>query len=361
MKSNKSKHQEDTENNEQHGEKAGAYTEPVCGMATAGKDDTLYYEYEGERYYFCSEHCLKKFKDAPDSYSADNAASADEESSNQDTSGQYTCPMHPEIIEDVPGSCPKCGMALEPMTVKLDEEEDNSEYLDMRKRFIFGAIFTVPLVIIAMRDMLPGGHLIENLASSTILGWVELVLATPVVLWAGWVFLVRAVQSLRQRSLNMFTLIGLGVSVAYSYSIVAVVFPEIFPAAMRGPDGAVGVYFEAAAVIVTLILFGQVLELKARSQTGAAIKALLGLAPKTARIIDDDGNETDIPLEDVQVGDHLRVRPGEKIPVDGVVLDGSSSVDGSMISGEPVPVLWYFVIAHDRGCRHEPLIRICCR
>ena len=229
-------------------------------------------------------------------------------------------------------------MALEPMTVTLDDEEDKSEDLDMRKRFIFGAIFTVPLVIIAMRAMLPGGHLIENLASSRSLGWIELILATPVVLWAGWVFMVRAVQSLRQRSLNMFTLIGLGVSMAYSYSIIAVVFPEIFPAAMRGPDGAVGVYFEAAAVIVTLILFGQVLELKARSQTGAAIKALLGLAPKTARKIDDEGNETDIPLEDVQVGDRLRVRPGEKIPVDGMVIDGSSSVDESMISGEPLPV-----------------------
>ena len=338
MKNIKKKHQENTKENAHQDEKTGEYTDPVCGMATAEKNDFLHYDHQGERYYFCSEHCLEKFKDAPDSYCADDASPADEPAPEQGTSRQYTCPMHPEIVEDAPGSCPKCGMALEPMTVTLDDEEDKSEYLDMRKRFIFGAIFTVPLVIIAMRAMLPGGHLIENLASSRSLGWIELILATPVVLWAGWVFMVRAVQSLRQRSLNMFTLIGLGVSMAYSYSIIAVVFPEIFPAAMRGPDGAVGVYFEAAAVIVTLILFGQVLELKARSQTGAAIKALLGLAPKTARKIDDEGNETDIPLEDVQVGDRLRVRPGEKIPVDGMVIDGSSSVDESMISGEPLPV-----------------------
>ncbi|GAB6190778.1 copper-transporting P-type ATPase [Desulfocastanea catecholica] len=254
------------------------------------------------------------------------------------STGQYTCPMHPEIIEDGPGSCPKCGMALEPMILQLEDDEENQEHDDMRKRFIFGAIFTIPLAIIAMRDMIPGGHLIENLASTRTLGWIEFILATPVVLWAGFVFMVRAVQSLQKKSLNMFTLIGLGVSVAYLYSLVAVFFPDIFPAAMRGPDGAVGVYFEAAAVIVTLVLFGQVLELKARGQTGAAIKALLGLAPKTARKIDENGQETDIALEDVQVGDLLRIRPGEKVPVDGVVTNGSSSVDESMISGEPVPI-----------------------
>ena len=208
----------------------------------------------------------------------------------------------------------------------------------MRRRFILGAILSVPLVAIAMRGMLPGGALIENLASPRSLGWLELMLATPVVLWAGWVFYVRAVQSLLNRSLNMFTLIGLGVSVAYLYSLVAVFFPEIFPAAMRGHDGAVEVYFEAAAVIVTLILLGQVLELRARSQTGAAIKALLGLAPKTARKISEDGSEVDIPLEHVEVGDLLRIRPGEKVPVDGEVVDGTSSVDESMISGEPIPV-----------------------
>jgi Cu+-exporting ATPase len=208
----------------------------------------------------------------------------------------------------------------------------------MRRRFIVGAIFTLPLVIIAMRDMLPGGHYIEELVSARTLSWIEFFLATPVVVWCGWVFLVRAINSLRNRSLNMFTLIGLGVTMAYAYSVIAVLFPMIFPEAMRGPNGTVGVYFEASAVIVTLILLGQVLELRARSQTGAAIKALLGLAPKTAHKIDEARNDTDIPLEDVQVDDVLRVRPGEKIPVDGIVTDGSSSVDESMISGEPVPV-----------------------
>ncbi|WP_319548466.1 heavy metal translocating P-type ATPase [Desulfogranum marinum] len=314
------------------------YADPVCGMKTEDKGEFILHRYEGERYFFCSEHCLEKFKENPESYFNEHDETQDSKLSEKtDSNGQYTCPMHPEVIEDEPGSCPKCGMALEPMTVSL-EEEDKSEYLDMRTRFIVGAVFTLPLVIIAMRDMLPGGHYIEELASAPTLGWIELVLATPVVGWCGWVFLMRAINSLRQRSLNMFTLIGLGVSMAYAYSVIAVFSPMIFPEAVRGPEGAVGVYFEAAAVIVTLILLGQVLELRARSQTGAAIKALLGLAPKTAHKIDDAGNETDIPLEDVQIDDLLRVRPGEKIPVDGVVTDGSSSVDESMISGEPVPV-----------------------
>lgn len=340
---NDKQHEHQKESNDkikrQHDEQTGPYTDPVCGMQTKEEEEFIRYEHDGGAYYFCSEHCKNKFKDTPESYlaadSADPGGSTDEK---EDHNRQYTCPMHPEIVEDGPGSCPKCGMALEPMTVSLEDDDDDKEYDDMRKRFIFGAIFTVPLVIIAMRDMLPGGHLIESLAAAKTLGWIELFLATPVVLWSGWIFMVRAVQSLLNRNLNMFTLIGLGVSVAYLYSVVAVLFPDVFPAAMRGPGGAVGVYFEAAAVIVTLILFGQVLELKARSQTGAAIKALLGLAPKTARKIDDEGNEKDIPLEDVQVGDQLRIRPGEKVPVDGIVTDGSSAVDESMISGEPVPV-----------------------
>jgi Cu+-exporting ATPase len=208
----------------------------------------------------------------------------------------------------------------------------------MLKRFIFSALLSVPLVIIAMREILPGGQIIESLASARTLGWIELVLATPVILWAGWVFYERAVQSVINKSLNMFTLIGLGVSMAYIYSLIAVLLPDIFPAAMRAEDGSVGVYFEAAAVIVTLILLGQVMELRARSQTGAAIKALLGLAPKTARKINADGSEEDIPLEQVKAGDRLRIRPGEKVPVDGVVIEGSSSIDESMISGEPIPV-----------------------
>lgn len=323
-------------------EKVKKYRDPVCGMETKEEGEFQRYRHDGETYYFCSDHCLKKFKEAPESYiSGDIAASPDqpdEEAEDQAATRQYTCPMHPEIVEDGPGSCPKCGMALEPMTVQLEDEEENEEYDDMRRRFIFAAIFTVPLAIIAMRDMLPGGHLIENLASATTLGWIEFILASPVVLWSGWVFLVRGVQSIQKRSLNMFTLIGLGVLVAYIYSLVALLFPEAFPSGMRGPGGTVDVYFEAAAVIVTLILFGQVLELKARGQTGKAIKALLGLAPKTARKIDEDGEETDVPLEDVKVGDLLRIRPGEKVPVDGVVTEGSSSVDESMISGEPVPV-----------------------
>jgi Cu+-exporting ATPase len=251
---------------------------------------------------------------------------------------EYTCPMHPEVAQQGPGSCPKCGMALEPRTASAEGDEENPEYAYMRRRFIVGVILTVPLVVIAMRGFIPGGHFLDALAEGKTYEWMEFILATPVVIWAGWPFLVRGVQSVVNRSLNMFTLIGLGVSVAYLYSVVAVFFPEIFPEAMKSAEGTVGVYFEAAAVIVTLILLGQVLELRARSRTGAAIKALLGLAPKTARKIMDSGEEEDVPLEHVQVGDRLRVRPGEKVPVDGVVLEGASNIDESMISGEPVPV-----------------------
>ncbi|MBI5483227.1 MAG: HAD-IC family P-type ATPase, partial [Deltaproteobacteria bacterium] len=251
---------------------------------------------------------------------------------------EYTCPMHPEVVQDHPGACPKCGMALEPLVVSLDEGEENPEYRDMKKRFVFGAIFTIPLVFIAMQEMLPGGRLLTHVASARTLGWFELVAATPAVRWGGWPFFVRAVQSVFNKSLNMFTLIGLGVAVAYFYSLAAVLLPGIFPAAMRSAEGTVDTYFEAAAVIVTLVLLGQVMELGARSRTGAAIKALLGLAPKRARKINADGTEVDIPLEQVEKGDRLRIRPGEKVPVDGVVLEGTSSIDESMISGEPMPV-----------------------
>lgn len=315
------------------------FTDPICGMSTEDPNAFLSYPFEGEKYFFCSEHCLETFKKNPRKFlSIKVDASVQAEMHEPITGKQYTCPMHPEIVQDAPGSCPKCGMALEPRIIDLHEEETNPEYDFMLKRFILAAVLTIPLVIIAMREMLPGGHVINSLASSRTLGWLELFLATPVVLWAGWVFYVRAVQSVVNKSLNMFTLIGLGVSVAYFYSIVAVFFPNIFPDTMRGHDGAVGLYFEAAAVIVTLILLGQVMELKARNQTGAAIKALLGLAPKTARLIKEDGSEVDIPLEHVQVGNVLRIRPGEKVPVDGLVIDGSSSIDESMISGEPIPV-----------------------
>ncbi len=351
----------------------GRYVDPVCGMRT--DDATAFQAYQDgdTTRYFCSDHCLARFRDNPEAFTGHGG---DEQQGDARSAGtvytcpmhpeirqpgpgscpkcgmalepaapvaqatrtEYTCPMHPEIVRDRPGTCPKCGMALEPKTIVLEDGEGNPEYEDMRRRFIFGAILTIPLVIIAMRTMVPGGSLLDEFFSPRVLAWVELILGTPVVLWAGWPFYVRAVQSVRNRSLNMFTLIGLGVSVAYVYSLVAVLFPGIFPATMRGPDGSVGVYFEAAAVIVTLILLGQVLELRARSQTGAAIKALLGLAPKTARKINPDGTEEDIALENVRVDDILRVRPGEKVPVDGVVIDGTSAVDESMISGEPLPV-----------------------
>jgi P-type Cu+ transporter len=249
---------------------------------------------------------------------------------------QYTCPMHPEIIRDQPGGCPICGMALEPMLVTEDEEE-NHELIDMTRRFWVSLILTVPVFLIAMGDLLPGQP-IGILLSTTARPWIELLLATPVVLWGAWPFFVRGWRSVVTLNLNMFTLIGLGVGVAYVYSVVAVAMPDLFPAAFRDANGHVAVYFEAAAVIVTLVLLGQVLELRARSQTGAAIKALLGLAPKTARRISASGDEEDVPIEAIQVGDQLRVRPGEKVPVDGKVIEGHSSVDESMVSGEPVPV-----------------------
>jgi Cu+-exporting ATPase len=248
---------------------------------------------------------------------------------------EWTCPMHPEVVRDAPGSCPLCGMALEPKTVSAEEEE-NPELVDMTRRFRVCAALSIPLVIVAMRGIFPG-HVIEGVVSPGVLKWAELLFATPVVLWGGKPFFVRGWQSIINRSPNMFTLIGLGTGVAYAYSIVASLFPHIFPQSFRGETGEVGTYFEAAAVIVTLVLMGQVLELRARSRTGAAIKALLGLSPKIARRI-VNGTEEDIPLEQVKPGDLLRVRPGEKIPVDGAVVEGTSSVDESMVTGEPIPV-----------------------
>ena len=251
-------------------------------------------------------------------------------------SREYVCPMHPQIVRSEPGSCPICGMALEPRNTSVDEA-DNPELKDMQRRFWTGVALTTPVLMSAMGDMIPGQPL-ARLAEAGTWIWLELVLTTPVVLWAGWPFFVRAWNSVINRSPNMFTLIGLGVGVAYIYSLIAAIVPGIFPVAFRDQAGGVAVYFEAAAVIVTLVLLGQVLELKARSQTGAAIKALLGLAPKTARIIHDDGAEVDLALDQVKTGDRLRVRPGEKIPVDGVVLEGGSSVDEAMVTGEPIPV-----------------------
>ncbi len=252
------------------------------------------------------------------------------------TKNEYTCPMHPEIVRDEPGSCPICGMALEPRDIVVDDDKPNPELTDMMRRFWLAAAFTIPLVIVAMGDLLPGEP-ISRMLSPKARTLLELALATPVCLWAAWPFYVRFAQSLKNKSLNMFTLIGLGVGVAYGYSVVAALAPHIFPASFRGTGGEVAVYFEAAGMIVTLILLGQVLELRARSQTGAAIQKLLGLAAKTARRVHDDGSDEEIPLEHVHVGDRLRVRPGEKVPVDGVVLEGASAIDESMVTGEPMP------------------------
>lgn len=301
----------------------------VCGMTIDPKYAAGCYEHSGNTYYFCSAHCLRKFSAEPQRF-----LRSEVHHEQRDT--KYTCPMHPDIVRDAPGNCPICGMALEPRTLTFTEEE-NHELKDMRRRLLVSAILTVPIFLIGMSDLIPGAS-VQPILAPTLLPWIQLVLASPVVLWGGWPFFVRAWQSLVNRSLNMFTLIGLGVSVAYGFSVVATLFPDIFPHSFRGHGGSVPVYYEAAAVITTLVLLGQVLELKARSQTSNAIKSLLGLAPKTARRILDDGREEDVPLDQVCPGDRLRVRPGEKIPVDGVVIEGSTVVDESMVTGEPIPV-----------------------
>src|ERR1041385_3610685 len=275
--------------------------DPVCGMTVDPQNAAGSFEYKGETYYFCSTHCLHRFQKDPESF----LHKAPPEPVT--TARKYTCPMHPEIIRDGPGSCPICGMALEPLTASLEEEE-NTELTDMTRRFWTAVILTIPVLVFGMSDLIPGQPL-QQLVSMKTLAWVQLVLASPVVLWAGWPFFGRAWQSIVNRSLNMFTLIGLGVGVGYVFSVIAVIVPGIFPASFRDAHGNVPVYFEAAAVIVTLVLLGQVLELRARSQTGSAIRALLGLAPKTARRISNDGNEEDVPLEHAQVGARLRARP----------------------------------------------------
>ena len=248
---------------------------------------------------------------------------------------EYTCPMHPQIVRDRPGSCPICGMALEPRNVAADSA--NPELVSMTRRFWIGVALTLPLLAVMVSDVLPG-HPLQGLLPGQLLGWIELALATPVVLWAGWPFFERGWASIVHRSPNMFTLIAIGTGAAYLYSVVAVIAPGIFPSTFRDMSGNLGLYFEAAAVITVLVLLGQVLELKARSQTSSAIKALLGLAPKTARRISEDGKEADVALSEIQVGDRIRVRPGEKVPTDGIVIEGRSSVDESMVSGEPIPV-----------------------
>jgi Cu+-exporting ATPase len=309
--------------------------DPVCGMAVRPQAAAGSLTHDGVTYFFCSPYCLEKFRKDPSHFLEQRTPEAKPPEQRINNAMQYTCPMHPEIVRDSPGTCPICGMALEPRTVSLTGGE-SPELVDMTRRFWISLALTVPVFLIGMSDFLPGLPL-ENVISIQALRWIQCVLATPVVLWGGWPFFVRAWQSLINRSLNMFTLIGLGVAVAYIYSVVAELFPGIFPESFR-EMGGVPVYFEAAAVITTLVLLGQVMELRARSRTGATIKALLGLAPKTARHIRDDGVEEDVPLDQVRVGDLLRVRPGEKIPVDGVVLEGESSVDESMVTGEPIPI-----------------------
>ncbi|MEE4264441.1 MAG: heavy metal translocating P-type ATPase [Desulfobacteraceae bacterium] len=317
----------------------GKVKDVVCGMTTGLPDSYISNDHKGETYYFCSENCLEKFTSDPEKYTAEKQDKSAPEAAGEEkkpSAPEYTCPMHPEVVQDGPGDCPKCGMALEPKTVEPDEEE-NQEYLFMRNRFWVSAALSLPLVLVAMRDLFGLGFL-ESIFGKAWLHWAEFVLATPVVLWGGWTFYVRAWRSLVTWNLNMFTLIGMGTGVSYLYSVVALLSPEIFPGSFRAADGTVGVYFEAAAVIVTLVLLGQMLEQRARSRTGAAIKALLGLAPKTARRIDEDGTERDVPLNQIEVGDRLRVRPGEKVPVDGQVVEGAGNVDESMITGEPIPV-----------------------
>ncbi len=371
--------------------------DPVCGMTISAEPAVDTREFEGRTYAFCCSGCRDKFDADPEGTVArakerfpEHFAATDPLETTAESSGhhhpaiadetqvppvpgtsylcpmhpevkephpgpcplcgmalepesvalqsslQYTCPMHPEVVQSEPGACPICGMSLEPQSMTV-EEEANPELIDMRRRFWTGVAFSLPLLVITMGEMIFRLPLLSRLVGGWS-NWLQLALATPVVLWGGAPFFQRGWASIVNRSLNMFTLIALGTGVAYGYSLIATLFPGIFPEAFRGPDGGVAVYFEAAAVIVTLVLLGQVLELSARSRTGAAIKALLGLAPKTARRLGDDGLEEDVPLELVKIGDRLRIRPGEKVPVDGEVIEGSSSVDESMVTGESIPV-----------------------
>jgi P-type Cu+ transporter len=303
--------------------------DPVCGMTVDPQTAKHRAEHGGRTYYFCAERCRMKFQADPARYVSPATAHA------EPTPGAiYTCPMHPEIRQVGPGSCPICGMALEPVDVS-EAHGDHPELLDMQRRLWIGLALAVPVVVLEM-----GGHLadLHHLVSAQLSNWIQLVLATPVVLWAGAPFFERGWRSIVTRNLNMFTLIALGTGAAWVYSMVGTLFPSLFPPAMRGADGAVPVYFEAAAVITVLVLVGQVLELRARDKTSGAIRALLNLAPKTARLIEANGKEREVPLEEVAIGNRLRVRPGEKIPVDGKVVEGRSAVDESMVTGESMPV-----------------------
>ena len=364
-----------------HPAQGQAVKDPVCGMDVKPESAAARYEHGGQTYYFCSSHCMEKFRAEPAKFLrqpaglvmlAATAATGTKQPAGK--AGLYTCPMDPEVQQEGPGPCPKCGMALEPMlgaapltkteyvcpmhsevvsaepgscpvcgmalearvaTVE-EEEEASPELVDMTRRFRVSLALSVPVLLLAMAEMIPGQP-VGRLFSDSVSNWLQFALSTPVVLWGGWPFFQRCWASFVYRSLNMFTLIAIGTGTAYTYSVVATLSPGIFPQAFRGEGGEVAVYFEAAAVITTLVLLGQVLENRARSRTSSAIKALLSLAPKTARLLGDDGTEQDIPLDRVQVGNRLRVRPGEKVPVDGVVVEGKSAVDESMVTGEPIP------------------------
>ncbi len=354
--------------------------DPVCGMEVNPGTAEHRVDHNGQGYYFCCRHCLEKFRSEPARYltppgeePADSGPAQGGATRPTDEHGIYTCPMDPEVRQQGPGACPKCGMALEPETILAPatrteyvcpmhpevvqqepgscpicgmalelrtvtaEEEVNPELVDMTRRFWISVILSVPVLFLAMSEVIPGQP-VQQALSPRLLTWIQFVLATPVVLWGGWPFFQRGWMSVINRSLNMFTLIAIGVGTAFLYSVVATLFPGLFPASFIGEGGEVAVYFEAAAVITALVLLGQVLELRARSRTSSAIKALLGLAPTTARLLRDDGSEEDIPLDHVQLGNRLRVRPGEKVPVDGVVLEGTTSIDESMVTGEPIPV-----------------------
>ena len=347
--------------------------DPVCGMDVSAKSTKYKFNHQGKTYYFCSAHCLEKFRDQPQRY-ADHAAKSESTraSSSQPaadvkylcpmcpdvsktgpgvcpkcgmalepevpgakTKIEYTCPMHPEIVQTGSGFCPICGMALEPRIVTADEE--NPELRDMSRRFWISLVLTLPLMAIEMADMLPGMP-VQYVIPGGWVPWLELLLASPVVLWSGWPFFQRGWASIINRSTNMFTLIAMGTGVAYFYSLIATLLPQLLPESLRTMNGRPAVYFEAAAAITTLVLLGQVLELRARSRTSQAVRALLDLQPKTARSVKADGTEVDVPLDQVHPGDRLRIRPGEKVPVDGVVLEGNSSINESMITGEAIPV-----------------------
>ncbi|MBP0111306.1 heavy metal translocating P-type ATPase [Bradyrhizobium vignae] len=313
-----------------HGEAATKVKDPVCGMTVDPATSKHRFEHHGEIFHFCSAGCRTKFAADPAKYLAKEKAPEPE----MPAGTIYTCPMHPEIRQVGPGTCPICGMALEPEIASL-ETGPNPELADMTRRFWIGGVLALPAVVLEMGGHLAGPH---NWIDPTLSNWIQLVFATPVVLWAGWPFFVRGWQSLLTRNLNMFTLIAMGTGVAYVYSVLGTVTPQIFPTTFRGHEGVVAVYFEAAAVITVLVLLGQVLELRARDATSGAIKALLQLAPKTARRVDADGSEHEVEIDTLHAGDRLRVRPGEKVPVDGTILEGRSSLDESLVTGESMPV-----------------------